>query len=339
MAEITGRNLTIADIQKALTPKGEVADYVGMLEQSNELEEYLTFQECNKQDTHSVALQTSLPEVYYTMVNQGTPTSKMTLAQTVFETKTLEGRSHIHTEAVVNAKTRPGIRAQQGDGFIEQIGQRDKRTMFYGNPKTNPQEYLGLSTYYSSLLEANGQNIIDAGGTTNLASMWLLGLGDDGIFCIYPEGMAESVGLIREDLGKQLIVDPNDSTRYMEVWAESFKLRRGLCVKNWQYGVRIANIDTVAGLATTGTQAASAATNVTRLMARAMNKPPKRGRKAVRWVWTCNAVVHTSLMLLAMEKQSNVLTIEQGLNNFKISGFGYPILRMDQLLNTETRVV
>lgn len=342
MALIEGRNLTIADIQKSLTPKGDVAAAVRMLEQSNEIEEYLTFKECNKGDTHTETLQVSLPEIFYIMVNQGSQTSKSTRGQTVFPTAVAEGRSHIHVEAVVNAKTRPAIRAEQADDFVESLGQRDKRTMFYGNPKTDPTEYLGLSTYYGSLSETNAQNIISAGGTTNLGSMWLLGLGDDGIFCIYPEGMQESVGIERINKGQPItIVDPNSpsgTVRYMDVYEEVFKLRRGLCVKNWRYGVRICNIDTAALIATSGTQATSAATNLIRLMARAVQKPPKRGRKSVRWVWACNEVIHSGLLLLAQEKQTSVLTVQEGFESFKMSAYGIPICRMDQLLNTEQLV-
>lgn len=341
MAQIEGRNLTITDIKKQLTPKGGMARPVRMLEQSNEIEEYLTFQEANNGDVHQENIQVSLPEIFYIMVNQGSATSKSTYGNTVFPTATAEGRSYIHVEAVKNAKTRPMIRARQGDDFVEALGQRDKRTMFYGNPKANPEEYLGLSTYYGSLSETNGQNIISAGGTTNLGSMWLLGLGDDGIFMVFPEGTADSIGISRENRGIITIEDPNQpagTKRYMEVYAEIYKLRRGLCVRNWQYGVRICNIDTAALIAGSGTQATSAATNLVRLMGRARQKPPKRGRKAVRWVWVCNQVMHTGLMLLAQEKQTNVLSIKDGFESHALSAYGIPILQCDQLLNTEQLV-
>jgi hypothetical protein len=172
--------------------------------------------------------------------------------------------------------------------------------------------------------------------------MWLLGLGDDGTFMVFPEGMAESVGIQRENRGIITIPDPNTpaatAQRYMEVYAEIFKLRRGMVVRNWQNNVRICNIDTSALIAGSGTQAVSAATNLVRVMARAVEKPPKHGRKMLRWVWVCNQVVHSGLLLLAQERQSSVLTLEQGFNSHRMTAYGIPILREDQLLNTEQLV-
>ena len=92
----------------------------------------------------------------------------------------------------------------------------------------------------------------------------------------------------------------------------------------------------------TGTQAASASTNIVKLMARALYRIPNMsmGRPA----FYMNRTVHSGLALAAMDKSQYVLKIEQGLTQFGqpnswLSFLGVPLRRVDSLLNTEARVV
>lgn len=339
MAELYGKFLTLADFRKQLNPRGEVARVAKILDQTNGLNEHMPMVEANGAFTHTETIEAGLPEVYYISINQGAPPSKAVTAQVTEGMSILTGRAIVHKELVIDPKKRASMRAYQGDRTIQAMAQRDARTDIYGNPKVDPKEHAGLAVRYATFAEANAQNMIDAGGSDDLTSMYLLGLHPETIFSLYPMGAAQTMGIERHDHGLIQIQDPNGAAgSYMDVYAESFARRKGLCVKNWRYGVRICNIDTGDLIATGGTQATSAATNILRLMARAKEKPPKEGGTGVRWVWIANRTVMTGLELLAMEKQSSVLTVEEGINSFKYKAFGIPLVTMDQLINNEALV-
>lgn len=339
MAENYGKFLTLADFRKQLDPRGDVARVSKILDQSNELNQYAPNVEANGVFTHTETIEAGLPEVYYISINQGAPPSKAVTAQVTEGLSVLTGRSIVHRELVIDPKKRAAMRAYQADRTIAAMGQKDGSTSIYGNPKVDSKQYAGLAIRYATFAEANAQNIINGGGSDDLTSIYLLGLHPETIFFLYPAGASKTMGIDRHDYGMRSIQDPNGSAgSYMDVYEETFALRRGLCVKNWRYGVRICNVDTGDLIATSGTQATSAATNIVRLMARAREKPPREGGAGVRWVWLMNKTVMTGLQLLAMEKQSNVLTIEQGVDSFRMRAFGYPIACMDQILNTEAAV-
>lgn len=334
MAELLSTNPTIADWSKMMDPKGNVARIVRMLSERNQILDDCVMVEGNLPTGTQVTIETGLPDVYYRMLNQGVPTSKGTSSQVTEACAIMEARSHVDVKLAKLQNNLADFRLEQARGFMNAMNRRQATTMFYGNPKTNPQEFTGLATRFSSLSDVNSQNILDAGGTTNLTSMWLVVWGEDTAFCHFPKG--SEIGLTRKDLGEITIVDPTDATKYMQVYAEIFGWDHGLVVKDWRFVVRIANIDTVALMAGTGTQATTAATNIIKLLARALDKPEdlNAGRAALY----CNRTVHSGLKLAAMDRQQNVLTIEQGLRSKELQFLGVPIRRCDRILNTESQV-
>lgn len=338
MAVLFGNNLTIADYQKRLNGKGEVATPVNLLSQMGELVESYVWKESDKDDSHTESVVTGLPEVYYSMINQGVPSSKSSHAQITEGMSMLEARSNVHVNLLRNKANRARIRMDEAMLFLEAMAQRDERTFWYGNPKSDPKEHAGMSVRYSSLAEANAQNIISAGGTTDLTSLWLLGWGEQSLFCPFPKG-SDSVGLVRRDLGEQMIQDPNGTAgTYMQVLAEYFTWFHGVCLKDWRCCVRIPNIDTAALIAGTGTQATTAATNLLRLMSRAVDKVPKKAKATCKFSWWSNRTIQSGIKLLAMEKQTSVLSVQEGVDSFALNAFGIPFKVSDQLLNTEQAV-
>ena len=71
--------------------------------------------------------------------------------------------------------------------------------------------------------------------------MWLLGWGDNTTFGIYPKG--STAGLLYEDKG-DIVPAYDASGNQFEAYRSYFQWKLGLAIKNWQYNVRIANIDT-----------------------------------------------------------------------------------------------
>ena len=340
MATLNNTALTLADWAKRVDPEGRVPVVAELLSQSNEILEDAVFMEGNLPTGHRVVIRTGLPTVYWRALNQGIPNSKSTTAQVDEACGILEARSEVDKDlAELNGNTAQ-FRLSEDTAFIEAMNQTQAQTMFYGNPATDPKQFLGLATRYSAISGAgNAQNVIDAGGSgSDNTSIYLVVWGDNTVFCPFPKG--SKAGLMHNDLGEQTVYNA-DGTR-MQALATQYQWKNGLVVKDWRYVVRICNIDVSDLMAQTGTQAATAATAIIKLMARALYRVPNMsmGRPA----FYMNRTVHSGLSIAALDKSQSVLKVEQGLTQFGqpgswLSFIGVPLRRTDALLNTEARVV
>jgi hypothetical protein len=340
MATIGTGQLTLADWAKRLDPDGRVPAVAEMLSQTNEILEDAVFKEGNLPTGHRVVIRTGLPTVYWRMINAGVPTSKSNTAQVDEACGMLEARSHIDVKlAQLNGNT-AAFRLSEDTAFLEAMNQTMADTLFYGNPGVDPKTFTGLATRYSTISGAgNAQNVIDAGGTgTDNTSVYLVVWGDETVFCPFPKG--STAGLKHQDLGEESVPDANGN--YYQALRTLYQWDNGLVVKDWRYVVRIANIDVSDLLALTGTQAASAATEVIKLLARAIDRVPNLGMG--RAAFYGNRTVMSLMRIMALQKSSSALSIADAINQFgrpgkNIEFLGIPMRKVDRLLNTEARVV
>ena len=338
MATLANTSLTLADWAKRTDPEGRVPVVAELLSQSNEILEDCVFKEGNLPTGERVVIRTGLPTVYWRALNQGIPNSKSTTAQVDEACGILEARSEIDKDlAMLNGNTAQ-FRLSEDQAFLEAMNQTQATTLFYGNPGTDPKQFLGLAPRYSSLSAANAQNILSAGGSgSDNTSIFLVVWGDNTAYCPFPKG--SKAGLMHEDLGEQTVYNA-DGTR-MQALATRYQWKNGLVVKDWRYVVRIANIDVSDLIGQTGTQLSTASTAIIKLMARALYRIPimSMGRSA----FYMNRTVHSGLALAAMDKSQYVLKIEQALTQFGqpnsyLSFLGVPLRRVDALVNTESVV-
>jgi hypothetical protein len=341
MATLSTSNLSLADWAKRTDPDGRIPVIAELLSQSNEVLDDCVFKEGNLPTGDRVVVRTGLPAVYWRALNQGIPSSKSTTAQVDEGCGILEARSEVDKDlAMLNGNTAQ-FRLSEDTAFLEAMNQTMATTLFYGNPSTDPKQFLGLAPRYSDIgggSPNNSQNILDAGGTgSDNTSIFLVVWGDQTVYCPFPKG--SKAGLMHEDLGEQTVYN-SDGTR-LQAFATRYQWKSGLVVKDWRYVVRIANIDVSDLLGQTGTQEVSDATNIIRLMARSVYRIPNLsvGRAA----FYMNRTVHSGLAINALDKSQNVLAINQGLSQFGtpqsyLSFLGVPIRRVDALVNTETRV-
>jgi hypothetical protein len=185
----------------------------------------------------------------------------------------------------------------------------------------------------------NGQNILDAGGvaTTN-CSIYLVVWGANTVFCPFPKG--SKAGLMQQDLGEESVPDANGA--FYQAARSLYQWQNGLAVKDWRYVVRIANIHVPDLTGQTGTQASTAATQIINLMSRAIDRVPTLA--AGKPCYYANRTVYSMLRVAALNKSNAALSIEKALTQFGspyalTSFLGIPLRKVDQLLNTETRVV
>ena len=339
MATLSTSNLTLADWAKRSDPDGRVPIVAELLSQSNEILDDCVFKEGNLPTGERVIIRTGLPQVYFRALNQGIPSSKSTTAQVDEACGILEARSEVDKDlAMLNGNTAQ-FRLSEDTAFLEAMNQTQAETMFYGNPGTDPKKFLGLAPRYGDLSADNAVNILDAGGSgSDNASIYLVCWGDQTVYCPFPKG--SKAGLTHEDLGEQTVYN-SDGTR-LQAFATRYQWKNGLVVKDWRYVVRICNIDVSDLVAGTGTQAASASTNLIKLLTRALYRIPNMsmGRAA----FYMNRTVHSGMSVAALDKSQNVLAIQEGLSQFGtaqsyLSFLGVPLRRVDALINSEARVV
>jgi hypothetical protein len=338
MATLSNANLTLADWAKRVDPDGRVPIVAELLSQSNEVLEDCVFKEGNLPTGDRVVIRTGLPTVYWRALNQGIPNSKSTTAQVDEACGILEARSEVDKDlAMLNGNTAQ-FRLSEDTAFLEAMNQTQATTLFYGNPATDPKQYLGLAPRYSSLSASNAQNILSASGSgSDNTSIYLVVWGDQTVYCPFPKG--SKAGLIHEDLGEQTVYN-SDGTR-LQAYATRYQWKNGLVVKDWRYVVRICNIDVSDLVGQTGTQASTAATAVIKLMARSLYRIPNMAMG--RACFYMNRTVHSGLSVAALDKSQYVLKINEGLSQFGmpyswLSFLGVPLRRVDAILNSEAVV-
>ena len=344
MATLSTSNLTLADWAKRTDPEGNVPIIAELLSQSNEILEDCVFKEGNLPTGDRVVIRTGLPSVYWRALNQGIPNSKSTTAQVDEACGILEARSEVDKDlAMLNGNTAQ-FRLSEDTAFLEAMNQTMASTMFYGNPATDPKQFLGLAPRYSALTGSNNSvNILNglAGGgsysATANTSVYLVVWGDNTVYCPFPKG--STAGLMHEDLGEQTVYN-SDGTR-LQAYSTRYQWKNGLVVKDWRYVVRICNINTTDLLAQSNGQATTSASNLIRLMARGLYRIPNMamGRAA----FYMNRTVHSGLSIMALDKSQAVVKVNEGLSQFGtpyswLSFLGVPCRRVDSILNTEAQV-
>lgn len=334
MATLASGALTLADWAKRLDPDGKVPVVAELLSQSNEILEDAVFMEGNLPTGHRVVIRTGLPTAYWRSINQGIPTSKSTTVQVDESVGMLESYARIDKDlAELNGNT-AAFRLSEDTAFLEAMNQAQASAMLYGNPATDARQYLGLGARYGAISGAgNAANIIDAGGvSSNNTSIYLVVWGENTVFCTFPKG--SKAGLIHEDQGILTVYDANNNP--YQAYQTHYQWKNGLVVKDWRYVVRIANINTA------NLVAESSAADLVKLMSRALDRIPNFGMG--RAAFYMNRTVYSMLRIQALNKSQNAIDVQQGLNQFGTpqswtSFEGIPLRRVDQILNTEARVV
>lgn len=335
-------NLTMLDIAKAMDATGQTVEssVAMLLAQTNEILQDQVLVEGNLINGYQGSIQTGLPKVYYKMIGEPVRSSKATKAQISEGCSILEGRSLVEVDLLGGATGIAKERVFQSNAFMEAFMQRDASTMFYGSA-ANPKEYVGLANRYRSSTDGNGANILSAGGTTNLTSVWIIAWSDNTIFGTTPMGIKS--GIEHKYLGEITIteLDSEQHEVMREVHADRWKLRKGLFVKDWRWGIRIANVDTVALKNGTGTQAANARTNIVYKIEEGLSLLPSR--QGVKIAIYGNRAVLAGLRALGRDMSQATVETAKGFNQFGKDIFttsieGIPFRICDQLIKAETLV-
>ncbi|WP_210487260.1 major capsid protein [Pantoea ananatis] len=320
--------LTLADWGKRVDPNGKIDKITELLSQTNPILQDMLIVEGNLPTGHRTTVRSGLPSATWRLLNYGVQPSKSTTVQITDAVGMLESYAEVDKSlADLNGNTSE-FRLSEDRAFIEAMNQQMAQTLFYGDTSANPQQFMGLSSRYSSKTAGNGQNIIDAGGTgTDNTSIWLVVWGENTVHGIFPKG--QKAGLHMEDKGQQTLRDANNNP--YEGYRTHYKWDNGLSLRDWRYVVRIANID-VSDLSVPGSAA-----NIVSLMVKALHRIPNRGMG--KPVFYMNRTIGQALDLQSLDKASLALSVKETEGEWWTSFRGVPIRETDAILETEARVV
>ena len=340
----------LVDHARMSDPDGTIADIASMLAQCNDMLKDMIWQEGNGALSHKVSANVALPQGTWRNAGQGVAASKPLFQQYEFGIGELVDYSMVDKSVALLNGNLAKFRLQQDLTHIQGLSQQVSSALLYSNEATNVAQFTGFMPYYNTVSTSNAQsakNVIDAGGTGSAnASILLVGWGDDTTFGIYPKG--SQAGLIYEDKGDVTPLYDSNNLRF-EGYTSYFAWKVGLCVKNWQYNVRIANIDT-----TTAGLLGSAPPDLYVLMSRAAVRLPTAPRRlsgietvdapndpqpGIAPAWYCNRTIREFLDIQAI-RDKNVLLSSKDFAGEPVMQFRDINIRVvDQMINTESRIV
>ena len=340
---------TLADWARRVGPDGAIDDIAEMLSQCNEVFDDMLWREGNLPTGHKTTMRTGLPQGTWRMLYQGVPFTKSTTAQLTEGVGSLEAYSRVDRSLAELDGDVAAFRLSEDDAHLEGLSQQMATCIFYGNSSTTPQQFTGFAPRFNTLCSStaqNAQNVLNAGGTASSnASLWLTGWGEQTCFGIFPKG--SKAGLTFEDKGD---IRPgfDASGNEFEAYTSYFKWMAGLCVKDWRYVVRIANIDTT----TAGLQGSNPP-DLFALMSKAVVRLPTMGRKqsgitktdapdevapGIKPAFYCNRTIREYLDIQAIRDKNVLLSHKEYAGEPVVEFRGVPIRVNDCLLNSETAV-
>lgn len=336
MATLSNKYPTLLDL--ALMPENkDVSEVVNLLAAHNPILEDAPAFECNRGLSHETTVKTGLPSVAWGSLYAGIPAGKGNM-QTVKDTTGFVNSAAEVDERYVDifekAEDKASARLDMAADHLEALAQEAATAIIYHDSGIDPKKPMGLSPRFSDLSAENGSQIVNGGGVgADNTSVWLITWDKSSCHLIYPK--SHKAGVERKDRGLIPAKDANNDT-YM-VYREEFAWHFGLTVRNWQYIVRIANID-VSDL----TINAASGANLINLMTEAYYKHKGRRSSKGKTMFYMNTTLVKYLDYQARlnPNQNLFLTFDKvGVNAKEILHFrGIPIRECDAILNSESAV-
>lgn len=336
MTVLSTAYITLLDL--ALLPDGKKDPYINLLAQINPILEDALALPCNDGTRHNTTVLTGLPTVTWMKLYKGVPASKGKFQSVVDTTGVMESACEVDerlVKMIAKAEGKAQLRYEHAMAHLEALAQEAATAIFYHDSDADPSKPMGFSPRFNSLSAENSKQIIDAQGTgSGLTSIWLITWDRMGSHLLYLEN--GKAGIEREDKGQVPKQDASGNTYF--VLREDFKWNLGLSVRNWQYVVRIANID-VDDL----TIDAATGADLIELMTRAYYR--HKGRRVAMgrtyWYMSTNIVMYLDFQARNQANKNIFLTFQQtGPNAKEVLHFrGIPCRECDAILESEDEVV
>ena len=311
--------LSLLELAKRHDPNGNTAAIAEVLTEENQMLQDAVWQEANDTFSHKYTRRLSLPTGTHRKLNFGVPVEASRTVEGRDTVAFLESYSQCDKKLCDAAASPSEFRMNEATSFLEGMGQTMAGKMIYGNTALVPEEPLGLAPRMAAVASTN---VIDAGGSIG-TSIYVVMWGPTKAFMVYPRNHP-NVGIVHKDLGEVTLTDASGGM--YQGYRDHFETNYGLCVKDDRSTGRICEIEP-AGVANIFDEDD---------LITLLNLMPS-GPKVIY----CNGTVKTQ-MDIALKDKTNVNYTAQGgegLAGEPVLHFkGYPIRRVDQILDTEAAV-
>ena len=351
MALFANATPNLFDWAQMAQPDGTITYIVNLMAQCNNVVEDAIGKPGNLPMGHEVSLTVAIPQPSWKANNQGIAATKPQFGKSKFSIGILRDYGMVDKdEADLNGETAQ-FRLQQAKTHIQGMAQKVANSIIYANEATLPQSTTGMTLYYNSLETATAmtaKNVINAGGTSSsCSSLWLFGWSDEGgTSLLFPKGSA--AGLQHEDKGDVVPLYDVNGLRY-EGYTDVFTWKLGVAIENWQFNVRIANIDTTSNA---GGLLSTTPPDLFALMSAAANLPPHmtpRGSGIVKtddpngnighkFAWYSDRTVKTAMEIQAIRNKNVLMTPTEYDGAPVLNWRGIPIRLNDQQTDAEVAV-
>ena len=345
----TGAPLSLMDLARRTDPDGDAADVAELLSQANEIYDDLVWKEGNTNTGHVYTVRTGIPAGTWRYLNQGVPVSKSTTAQGRINCGMLEAQSTVDLKLLQMSEDPNKFRYEEDNAFLQGMSQTIAGQFVYGNALNNPAAFTGFEAFYNTTNPAtadNAANVFNGGGVaSNNTSLLLIGWNPRTIYGVFPKGSKAGLELTPLDSTQLTYDSVTNPYRAAITW---FKQEAGLCIEDWRWGVRLANLDvTSAGLgginpfdifATLSQmvlrlpKAARSVSNVTETDAKSemglVSRPAIYANRTLRGFLDIQAIRDKNVLLKPTDYAG------QPTETFR----GVPVRILDQLKNSETQV-
>jgi hypothetical protein len=330
MSTLGTSNPTLLDVAKRLDPQGKIDKIVEILNMTNEVLDDMSWIEGNLQTGNKTTIRSGLPTPTWRKLYGGVQPGKSRTVQVTDNCGMLEHYAEIDKALADLASNRDAFRFSEELAFIEGFNQKLGTSLFYSDESTEPEAFTGFAPRYNSLSAENADNIVNAGGSgSDNTSIWLVVWGPNTAFGIYPKG--SKAGMQVTDKGQvTLEAAPDGSGGRMEAYRTHYRWDAGLCLKDWRYVVRVANVD----VSDLGTLANTKL--LVQWMIQAAERIPTFGMG--RACFYVNRTIREKLRLGILEKVVNQLTFESVAGKRVMQFDGIPVKRCDSILLTEATV-
>lgn len=329
MSVLSARYPTMLDVARRLDANGNIAQIVEIMNEQNPVLQDMVVQECNNRMVHKSTIRTGLPAATWRKLYGGVQPDKSTTRQVQDSCGMLEAYSQIDKAEADMAVNKAAFMMSESVTFLEAMNQEMAKTLFYGDQDINPERFTGLSARYDAYgtdKTKSSYNVINAGGMgSDNASIWLVSWGPQTLFGLYPSG--SKAGFSQEDLGE--VTEKDENGGMYQVYRAHYRWDLGLCLRDWRYCVRIANIDV-------SDMDGQNAPDLLTLLTKAYHRLPSLGLG--RPVIYCNRTIAAHLDLQAIKKTNLALNYSEVDGKPKTSFRGIPVHVCDALLDTEAAV-
>lgn len=242
MAIIADKMYNLKDYATQFGENSQELAVAEVLTQTNDILNDLPIVESNLDSGHEYAVRTGIPAGTWRRAYEGVQPEKATTKVEIARPGTLGAYSVVEAMIAEKGGNKDAVRGGQARAIVQGMSETIADALFYGG-KAEMAKCVGFAAHYNTLNPKKAdtaKNVIDGGGdASGNTSIYLVVWDMDKVFGFFPKGT--KAGIKRVDYGLTNHLDPVKQAEY-PAYKEYFEQKIGLCVQDWRYAGRIANL-------------------------------------------------------------------------------------------------